>query len=139
MKKVTISTSGHQKDLSGSMEKISHVTEGQYYFRNNKHYIKYNDDSVDKENVLRTTIKTDGQSLNIFRRGALDTDMTFVMGKTTHTMYRTPYSAMELEICTKDLSICMNEACGEVDLLYDMAVNGSVVGEYKLHLEIREI
>ena len=62
--------------------------------------------------------------------------MTFSLGKTTRTAYRTPYSMMELEINTKKLVIDMGEAAGKVDLCNDMAVNGDLVGEYELSIKI---
>lgn len=136
MTKIFVSTIGHQKDLEGSCEKVAHGAEGQYFFRNNKHYVKYDDSCMDDENVIRTTLKTDGETLNIFRRGAVDTDMTFVVGKTTRTAYRTPYNLMELEISTKKLDIAMGEAAGQMELCYDMAVNGELVGEYNLSIKI---
>ncbi|ORU00464.1 Uncharacterized protein D081_0987 [Anaerovibrio sp. JC8] len=138
MNKVKVVTSGFQKDLNGKREKVSHLAEGQYYFRNKKHYIKYDDSSMDQENVIATTIKTDGESLTIFRRGAVDTEMTFSSDKKTSTMYRTPYGPMELHINTRTLEIRMDEAgaSGEIDLFYDLTVNGSPVGEYELHIII---
>ena len=72
MYKVKVVTSGFQKDLKGKREKVAHLAEGQYYFRNNKHYVKYDDSALDKENVIATTIKTDGGKLTIFRRGAVE-------------------------------------------------------------------
>ena len=136
MIKVFVTTTGHQKGLDGNKEKVLHGAEGQYYFRNDKHYIKYDDSSMDEDNVIRTTLKTDGRDFNIFRRGAVDTEMMFSLGKTTRTAYRTPYSMMELEINTKKLVIDMGEAAGKVDLCYDMAVNGDFVGEYELSIKI---
>ena len=138
MYKVKVVTSGFQKDLKGKREKVAHLAEGQYHFRNNKHYVKYNDSDLDKENVIATTIKTDGGKLTIFRRGAVDTEMIFLHGEMTHTSYHTPYGPMELEINTRQLEINMDEARGqgEIDLFYDLAVNGSPVGEYELHIKI---
>ena len=131
MYKVKVVTSGFQKDLKGKREKVAHLAEGQYYCRNNKHYVKYDDSDLDKENVIATTIKTDGGKLTIFRRGAVYTEMIFSHGEMTRTSYHTPYGPMELEIN-------MDEARGqgEIDLFYDLAVNGSPVGEYELHIKI---
>ena len=138
MYKVKVVTSGFQKDLKGKKEKVAHLAEGQYYFRNNKHYVKYDDSDLDNENVIATTIKTDGGKLTIFRRGAVDTEMIFLHGEMTRTSYHTPYGPMELEINTRQLEINMDEARGqgEIDLFYDLAVNGSPVGEYELHIKI---
>ncbi|WP_407397127.1 DUF1934 domain-containing protein [Anaerovibrio sp.] len=138
MNKVKVVTSGFQKDLTGKREKVAHLAEGQYYFRNNKHYVKYDDSDIDEENVIATTIKTDGGKLTIFRRGAVDTEMIFLHGEMTRTSYHTPYGPMELEINTRQLEINMNEVegRGEIDLFYDLAVNGSPVGEYELHIKI---
>ena len=138
MNKVKVVTSGFQKDLKGQREKVAHLAEGQYYFRNKKHYIKYDDSAMDKENVIATTIKTDGDRLTLFRRGAVDTEMTFSHGEMTRSMYHTPYGPMELEIHTRQLEIHMDEvgANGEIDLFYDLTVNGSPVGEYELHIKI---
>lgn len=138
MNKVKVVTSGFQKDLTGKREKVAHLAEGQYYFRNNKHYVKYDDSDIDEENVIATTIKTDGGKLTIFRRGAVDTEMIFLHGEMTRTSYHTPYGPMELEINTRQLEINMNEVegWGEIDLFYDLAVNGSPVGEYELHIKI---
>lgn len=138
MYKVKVVTSGFQKDLKGKHEKVAHLAEGQYYFRNNKHYVKYDDSALDKENVIATTIKTDGRKLTIFRRGAVETEMIFLHGEMTRTSYHTPYGPMELEIDTRQLEINMDEVGGqgEIDLFYDLAVNGSPVGEYELHIKI---
>lgn len=136
MIKIMVSTTGHQRGPDGIVEKVDHQTEGQYYCRNGKHYIKYCDDSLTKDDSVRTTLKTDGGDFFVFRRGAVDTDMRFSLGKTTSTLYRTPYSMMEMKISTKQLSIDIGEATGQVDLCYDMAVNDTLVGEYELQIKI---
>ena len=121
MEKVRVVTSGYQKGSDGSMEMVNHQAEGQYYFRNGKHYYKYNDRGVDKSSEISTTLKTDGREFFIFRHGAVDTEMRFAVGTKTRTVYRTAFSVMEMEIDTKRLLL---------------NINGALVGEYKLQIKI---
>ncbi|MCR5176614.1 MAG: DUF1934 domain-containing protein [Anaerovibrio sp.] len=136
---VKICTSGYQKDPEGKCEKVAHLAEGKYYLRNGKHYIKYDDSSMDTDYIIGTTIKIDGSKFRILRNGPIDTDMNFEAGKTTYAVYRTPYSSMKLEIYTRQLDISMDYASGNVELYYDMRVDGTFVGEYELRIEISKV
>ena len=73
---VLISISGMQiaEDDSNSVEMI---TTGDYFMKNGKHYILYDEIQEDTGGVTKNTIKIHGSGLDIIKRGSSSVHMTF--------------------------------------------------------------
>ncbi|MCM3664589.1 DUF1934 domain-containing protein [Mesobacillus subterraneus] len=133
--KVTVKTviySGSEK------ETFELTTFGRYYKKANSSYLQY--DEVMEEGDVHTTVKVSGSEVLILRSGAIKMRLHFLLNKKTPGNYKTPYGLLETSAATKRLDTDFNDEKqeGHVDLLYDMAIQGSSAGTYHLTINYKE-
>lgn len=133
--KVTVKTaiySGKEK------ETFELTTFGRYYKKANSSYLQY--DEVMEEGDVHTTVKISGDEVLILRSGAIKMRLLFLLNKKTPGNYQTQYGLLETSVLTKRLDTAFNEKTqeGHVDLLYDMAIQGSNAGTYHLMINFKE-
>ena len=136
---VSITITGEQRDPRGHKEKVNQKMQGKYYCRNGKHYVRYSDQSVDKEHPVQTTLKASADEVMILRRGPINTDQRFLLQQETSAAYQTPYGVMDLLMRTNHMQVEFSEVEGLVRLQYEMAANGQQVGLYDLRIQVKPI
>ena len=87
---VLISIRGAQIQ-EANQEQVELITTGDYFLKNGKHYILYDEVSEGNEGIIRNTIKVLPESMNIIKRGAISTDMLFEKNQKKMTCYTTPF------------------------------------------------
>ncbi|RSD27173.1 DUF1934 domain-containing protein [Mesobacillus subterraneus] len=133
--KVTVKTviySGSEK------ETFELTTFGRYYKKANSSYLQY--DEVMEEGDVHTTVKISGNEVLIMRSGAIKMRLHFLLNKKTPGNYKTPYGLLETSALTKRLDLGYNDEKheGQVDLLYEMAIQGANAGTYHLTINFKE-
>lgn len=136
MEKVKVRLKGRQKDMDGMVTRIEQSADGEHTFKAGKHYIKYMDTAIDKDNPVSTMLKVGEDSLTIIRQGAVGGTQRFALGREDVSAYQTPYGELELKLTTTRLNISFEDVAGEVDFAYDVAVNGEYTGHNKLVITI---
>jgi uncharacterized beta-barrel protein YwiB (DUF1934 family) len=133
--KVTVNTAIY----SGSEKETFELTTfGRYYKKANTSYLQY--DEVTEEGDVHTTVKISGSEVLILRSGAIKMRLPFLLNKKTPGNYKTPYGLLETSQLTKRLNTIFNEESqeGQVDLLYEMAIQGSNAGTYHMTITYKE-
>ena len=123
-KDVFVSISGMHEEIAETpaverdeAEAIEVVTPGSYYFRNEKHYIVYDEAVEGSSEMIRNRIKITGTGcVEIVKSGLSDSHMIFEKNKKNSTYYRTPYGQMLLDVNTRELEIQVTE--DEIDVAY---------------------
>ena len=93
-KDVIITVCGLQMAQDGDNEPIELVTTGEYFFKNNKHYLIY-EEIVDGESMVsKNRIKATQDYLELTKSGATTVHMVFEAGKKNVTHYFTPYGSL---------------------------------------------
>lgn len=139
MEKVMVHLKGRQKDAQGRTTKIQMSAEGEHYLKAGKHYVKYMDNSIDKDAPVSTMLKIAEDSLTIIRQGAVGGTQRFQKDVEHNSDYRTPYGIFELKLRTTKLDISYGDVAGEVDFCYDVIVNGDFSGHNKLSIVISKL
>lgn len=136
-REVLVSVSGTQTidDDSGTVEMI---TPGIYYRRNQKHYILY-DETVEEmdDEVTHNTLKVAKDKIEVLKRGAVETSMTFESGKKHLTNFRTPMGLILLGVTTASIAVKEEEDLLQVHIDYALEMNGEPVSDCSLGIEIR--
>ena len=68
-------------------------------------------------------IKEDG-SVMLRRMGGIVSDMLFIEGKETKTLYQIPPYKFDMTLTTKKIRSNLSSECGELQLIYSMNVGG---------------
>ncbi len=133
-KNVLISLKGTQ--YSEGETKIEIIYTGVYYYKNNMHYIGYEEISDDGDKT-RNTIKLGEDFVEITRCGIVDSELRFIERITTLTLYRTPYGVINMAIDTEKLDITIREDNIRIKMRYALAMDGEKGTECDMEIRIR--
>ena len=134
-KKALISVTSKQND--DKEDSIEVVTPGMFYKRNDNYYVTYEETEISGMEGTTTTLKTDGKTFTLARKGTTNTKMTFEKNEKDVVIYGTPHGTLELLIDTKDLKIHVNDHGGNILANYNLAIAGQEPLRTVLKVEIQ--
>lgn len=140
-KEVLIAIAGLQfeVDEDAALEVIS---PGEYYYRNGKHYVLYEelqeDENGIKGGITKNTLKFTENSVELRKSGFNNVVMTFETGKSTLTCYQTPVGSLMIGIDTSSIKVQKLEAGIVIDICYNLDINYSHVSECAIRIKIIE-
>ncbi|MFB6466272.1 DUF1934 domain-containing protein [Cytobacillus sp. Hz8] len=114
------------------------TTFGQYYQKDQSYYLQY--EEVLEEGTIKTIVKvTEGAAL-ILRTGAIQMRLPFKLKQRLRGSYETPYGTLDTTTYTKQLehSLAQENNEGSVDIIYDLAIHGSIAGIYHINITFKE-
>ena len=158
-KDVTIRITGNQyrernENFPGSSEDIreSDVViqefSGTYYDKDGMNYILYEEINEDDPETVKVTLKYDGTSMEITKRGLLNSRMVFKRGESFKSDYVTPFGTFTLGIFTKKYTVSSStitplpgteESFPEainLHAVYDMEINDEFASENEISVDI---
>lgn len=141
-KDVLVSISGLHLDVMGDVseeenEAIEVVTPANYYCKNGKHYILYDEVTEGISGVTKNRIKISGEeSLEIMKSGISNAHMIFEKNKKNLTYYQTPYGQMLVGVNTKNMEITVTEKNIDVCVDYELDVNHEPLADCKIKMNI---
>ncbi len=141
-KDVLVSISGLHLDMVENIseeesEAIEVVTPANYYCKNGKHYILYDEVTEGISGVTKNKIKISGEdSLEIMKSGISNAHMIFERNKKNLTYYQTPYGQMLVGVNTKNMEIRVTEKNIDVCVDYELDVNHEPLADCKIKMNI---
>ena len=135
---VVVKVRGAWQDAEGKQDSIRTVAKGHHYFHRGKHYVIYEDESLEQGKKISTVLKIDTGMMTLLRRGPLEQEQRFEEGREHTSIYRTPYGNIDMAVRTEELSVRYGEVAGSVDIRYGLWVNGAFQSQNRLHIEIEE-
>ena len=136
-KEVLITISGLQiMDEEGS-EPVEVITAGEYYYRNGKHYILYDEVMEGFEGVTKNRIRITQDCLDVSKKGVSNVHMIFEKNRKNLTSYQTPFGNLLIGIDARNLQISEEENMIDIKVDYDLEVNYEPLAECSLTMNIR--
>lgn len=134
-KDVLVAIAGLQYELE-SEEPIEVITAGQYFCKNEKHYVLY-DEILDESNeVCKNRIKIGTDMVEILKSGASNVHMVFELGKKNLTYYNTPFGSLLIGIDTTKIVCSESEEAIELNIEYGLEVNYSHVSDCSITVKV---
>lgn len=140
-KEVLINISGLQVDVN-EMERqdepIETINAGNYFFKNGKHYLLFEEVSEGISGVTKTQIKINGQeSLEVLKRGGSNTHMIFDTKRKHRSYYETPYGQLNLGIFTRKIEVDEKEENINIKVEYALDVNYEPLAECTIRINVK--
>lgn len=110
------------------------ITPGQYYNKNGKHYIIYNEIAEDSTGNTKTRIKIDDTTVEIKKQGNTSTNLIFEEGKQNLTCYHTPYGDIMFGVYTQNIDF--REAADELSLEINYMLEANYEPMSECHLKL---
>ena len=136
-KEVMISIQGIQFGSEQDGEKIESIQKGEYYFRNNSHYILFDEIVEGMEEPVKTMIKFKKGEMHLNKKGPINVNMDFLENQKTMTSYRTPFGSLMIGLEAHKITFCEEEKQIVAKINYAMDVNYEYLADCNIKIDIR--
>ena len=136
-KEVMVSIRGLQFDQEMDSEEIETIQWGQYYKKNDTHYIIYDELMEGCDEPTRNIIKFKDHEMNLTKRGTVNVYMVFEENKKNMTSYLTPYGSILIGLDTSRVTFTEEEKEISVNVDYALEVNYEYLADCRIEMHIR--
>ncbi|MFI3227886.1 MAG: DUF1934 domain-containing protein [Clostridia bacterium] len=136
-KDVIISINSTQEFEDCDPDKISLVTEGAFYKKQNKYYIKYDESALSGIENTKTTLKIEPDMVTLIRTGANASQMIFKQDEHHVGLYQTIAGPYTLGVKTKNINNAIHDEGGKLELEYEVELNYQTAGYNTFKIEIK--
>lgn len=137
-KEVLISISGLQFVESSGNEPVEVITSGQYYMRNGKHYLLYEDVVEGIPETGKNMIKIGKDYMELTKKGVTSAHMVFEKNKKNVTYYYTPYGSLLIGIDTRKVELKETDREIKVEVDYALEVNYEHMANCHIDMTVNE-
>ena len=136
-KDVIVSISGLQTGSEESDAPLEVITMGNYYFKNGKHYILF--DEITDENGVQTknTIKISDKRVDVIKKGENNVHMVFEPDTKNMTYYQTPFGSLLVGINTLGISHKEDDLNIHTKIKYALEVNYAHMSDCAIDINIK--
>ena len=118
-------------------EPVEITAPGEYYFKNGKHYIIYDEFMEGFDSVTKNVLKLQGDLLEVTKRGTSNVHMIFEKDKKNMTCYTTPYGSMMMGIDARSISIEESDDEIHAQIQYALDVNYEHLADCTISLSVQ--
>lgn len=134
-KEIMVSVSGIQFEIEPS-EPVELITVGDYYNKNGKHYIFY-DESDMEDGLTKNRIKIAPGKIEVVKSGATNAQMIFEEGKTNLTYYDTAMGSLLMGVTTSSIQLKEEEHRIRAKVNYSLEVNYNHISNCEITINVR--
>lgn len=135
-KDVLISISGLQ--MAGEdTENVEIITAGQYYFKNDSHYIIYEEIQEGFMEPTKNMIKIKQDQLEIVKKGVTNANMHFIANEKKLSSYMTPFGELMIGLYTKQVNILEQADKMLITIDYELDINYDHVSDCHITMDIQ--
>ena len=138
-KDVMISIRGIQFEEGMDGEKIESIQKGEYYSRNDMHYILFEEVLEGMEDPVKSMIKFKEGEMHLNKKGPINVTMDFLEDRKTLTDYRTPFGSLVIGLEAKRVNYEEEEKRILLDVDYVLEVNYEPLANCKIRVDIRSM
>lgn len=142
-KDVLVSISGLHVDVmadeAGEQENetIEVVNPANYYFKNGKHYVLYDEVVEGIPGTIKNKIKITGEdTVEIVKTGVSNSHMIFQKNRKNLTYYKTPYGQILVGVNTKNMEVSVTEKNIDILVEYELDVNHEPMADSTIRMNI---
>lgn len=136
-KDVIISICGLQNGPETDGEPIEMITTGEYYYKNNKHYLLYEEVMEGETATTKNRIKFAPGYMELTKNGVVSVHMLFEESQKNITHYHTPYGALVMGIDTKKVELTEEENEINISVDYALEINQEHVADCDIKICVK--
>lgn len=136
-KEVIVTICGLQNGPQTDGEPIEMMVAGEYFFKNNKHYILYEEVMEGDTQPIKNRIKISNGQMELTKSGVVNVNMVFEENVKNITHYHTPYGSLTMGIDGKKVEIQESENEMNISVLYGLEMNEEFVADCNISIKVR--
>lgn len=136
-KEVIIKIKGIQKYPEG--ERVETVTEAsaEYYFRNGGHFVKFEEEAEGFTETSKCLLKARNDSVEITKKGLVDSYMVFERNRLHSTNYKTPFGEISMSVRTRHVHMLEEENALAIQIEYDLEAQEEHMADCSIRIMIK--
>ena len=138
-KDVMISIRGLQFDSEQDGERIESIQKGEYYKKEDTHYILYEEVIEGMQERVKSSIQFREREMNLQKKGPINVYMSFVENQKNLSDYRTPYGSIVIGLEASRVNFTEEEKRILLQVDYALDVNYEHLADCKITVDIRAI
>ena len=135
-KDVLIAIKGMQFEGAEDPEEIEVIQRGQYYERNGSHYLMYEEPVEGTTEVIKNRIKFKEEEVQVAKKGAVNTILTFTKNEKNMTNYATPFGNLVVGIDTRGIALDLQEDKMDIKVDYSLDINYEFLADCKISIAV---
>lgn len=136
-KEILVSIRGLQFEEGIDADQIETIQKGEYYNRNNAHYVIFEEMMEGFSQPTKTIIKFRDQEMSLTKKGLVNVQMEFQVGRKNLTNYNTPYGTFLFGLEAEQITILEDDKKIILQVDYGLDVNYEHLADCKITMDIR--
>lgn len=136
-KEVLVSISGLQMAPDEQTDSVEVIAPGEYYYRNNKHFVIYDEVAEGESEATKNIIKFNDDMMEVTRKGPANVHLLFEKNKKNVTYYYTSFGSLNVGIEARSIEVTEEENEIKVNVKYALEVNYEHVAECDIVLTVK--
>ncbi len=117
---------------------IELLTEGDFYKEDGVYFCDYAESEITGLDGTDTSIEIGSNYVSLQRSGNVNSQMLFMEGRKTSSLYSLPYGELTVDIYTEKLKANVDEHGGRISIDYIIDINNATTGRNNFEIAIRE-
>ena len=117
-------------------EPIELITPGEYYFRNNTHYLLYEERMEGFTEPVHNMVKFRPGMMEVRKKGLVSVHMIFEKDKKNMSLYKTPMGTIQMEIAATCVTLAEASEWMELRAEYALCMNGNSVADCTMNIRV---
>lgn len=117
---------------------IELLTEGDFYKEDGVYFCDYAESEITGLDGTDTSIEIGSNYVSLQRSGNVNSQMLFMEGRKTSSLYSLPYGELTVDIYTEKLKTNVDEHGGSISIDYIIDINNATTGRNNFEIAIRE-
>ena len=135
-KDIILTISGLHETDGESDAPVEVITPGQYYLKNGKHYIIFDEVMEGLEGTMKSTLKISEKQVELLRSGAASARMVFEKDREHNMIYQTPMGPLAISIYTEDIISEFKEDEMNLGIIYSLKAEEQVLTESHVRINV---
>ncbi len=135
-KEIILTISGIHVTDGEADEPIEIMTPGQYYIKNGKHYVLFEEVMEGIDGKIKSTLKFQEDKVELIRNGAASVHMVFQKDEEHQMLYQTPMGPLPISLYTDEIVMDIHDFPMDLEIHYSLRAQGQMISESTLHLNV---
>lgn len=135
-KDIILTISGLHETDGEKDDPVEIMTPGQYFLKNGKHYVVYDEVMEGIDGTVKSTIKFTEDKVELIRTGMASTRMTFQEDQENMVIYQTPMGPLSISLYTEKINASLLEEQMNLEIHYSLKTEGIVLTESTVHINV---
>lgn len=137
-KDIRVSVSGIQFEIEPE-EPVELITFGDYYHKNGKHYILYDEIDMEEGENIKNRIKIGDGKIEVVKSGTTNGQLIFEQGKNHMTYYDTAMGSLLMGVNTASIRMIEEEDHIQAKVRYSLEMNYNHISECEITIDVRSV